>query len=180
MTDINVSDCHDHEVQLQDKQFVFSKMQAEMKQEYKIMNFLRGLKDPELENQEIRTHMLDLVYRIQFGALVFSLIPTLICLFTKLADRGLDQSENLLMGLIFQMSIVVYATLELAERYRQMDTDTLNDRTLLCAVLQLLNSQRLEELDEDKQIEYEKRQEEIKLQNMEGQPDQENAQQQPD
>jgi hypothetical protein len=146
-------------------------MQAEMKQEYKIMNFLRGLKDPVLENQEIKATMLDLVYRIQFGALVFSLVPSLICLFTKLADRGMDQSENLLMGLIFQMAIVVYATLELGERYRQMNIDTLNDRTLLSAVLQLLNSQRLEELDEEKQIEYEKRQLDLKLQNFEGQVD---------
>lgn len=165
MTDINVSDCHDHEVQLQDKQFVFSKMQAEMKQEYKIMNFLRGIKDPVLENQEIKTSMLDLVYRIQFGALVFSLIPTLICMFIKINSRGFDKSENLLMGLIFQMAIVVYATLELSERYRQMNIDTLNDRTLLSAILQLLNSQHLEELDEDKQIEYEKRQEEVRNQN---------------
>ena len=72
------------------------------------------------------------------------------------------------MGLIVQASIVVYASLELGERYTLMNQDTVNDRILLGCFVQLLNSQKLVELDQDKQIEFEKlrnKQEEAKNQN---------------
>lgn len=89
-----------------------------MKDEYKIMNFVRGLKDPQIENDEIKDSMLKQVYFVQFGGLLISLIPTAICFFVKLSKFGLEKSDNLLMAIIIQTAVVVYATQKLAERYR--------------------------------------------------------------
>lgn len=94
-----------------------SKLQADLKQEYRILAFVRGLKQPSEENEEIKATMLKQIYLVQMTAIGASLIPTLICLVVKMTEEGYLKAHNFFMGLVVQVTIVMYAWLNITEKY---------------------------------------------------------------
>lgn len=84
--------------------------------------------------------MLKKIYLVQMIALGASLVPSLVCFLVKAVYKGATLAENFLMALLLHVALVIFAWIELSEKYTQMNKDSLNDRTLLNSTLQLLNS----------------------------------------